>query len=261
MADTAKLNFEGKDLELPVLKGTIGPDVLDIGKLYAQSGTFTFDPGFTSTAACKSAITYIDGDEGILQFARHIEQRIILHTKGLKHLMGRGLKDLGARIVILIDPVSKAHQTHIGILVLHLFDEGRNFVDGADLFQHFQCRFIGATMGWAPEAGNASSDTGKGIGTRRARQAHGRRGGILLMVSMQREDPVHGAGQGGMNLIFLTWHGKAHVQEVGSIRQVIARINERLAHMVFEGHCGNGRQLGNHPVRRNFALAGISDVS
>jgi citrate synthase len=80
MAETAKLNVDGKDLELPVLKGTIGPEVVDIGKLYAQSGLFTFDPGFTSTASCKSTITFIDGDEGVLLYRGYpIEQ---LATKG-----------------------------------------------------------------------------------------------------------------------------------------------------------------------------------
>ena len=51
---------------MPCCSGTVGPDVIDIRKLYAQTGAFTYDPGFTSTAACQSAITYIDGDEGIL---------------------------------------------------------------------------------------------------------------------------------------------------------------------------------------------------
>src|SRR5215213_1250106 len=50
----------------PVRAGSVGPDVIDIRKLYAETGAFTYDPGFTSTAACESAITYIDGDEGIL---------------------------------------------------------------------------------------------------------------------------------------------------------------------------------------------------
>ncbi len=66
MADTAKLSVGGKDLEYAVRHGSVGPDVVDIRKFYAQSGAFTFDPGFTSTASCESAITYIDGDEGIL---------------------------------------------------------------------------------------------------------------------------------------------------------------------------------------------------
>jgi citrate synthase len=51
---------------LPVLSGTVGPDVVDIRKLYGATGLFTYDPGFTSTASCRSKITYIDGDEGIL---------------------------------------------------------------------------------------------------------------------------------------------------------------------------------------------------
>jgi citrate synthase len=66
VGDQAKLNAGGKDYEYPVLKGSVGPDVVDIRKLYGQTGLFTFDPGFTSTAACESALTYIDGDEGVL---------------------------------------------------------------------------------------------------------------------------------------------------------------------------------------------------
>ncbi|MDR6849842.1 citrate synthase [Sphingomonas sp. BE270] len=66
MTDTVKLNAADKDLDLKVLHGSVGPDVIDIRKLYAQTGMFTYDPGFTSTASCDSAITYIDGDEGVL---------------------------------------------------------------------------------------------------------------------------------------------------------------------------------------------------
>ncbi|MGD8324041.1 MAG: citrate (Si)-synthase, partial [Gammaproteobacteria bacterium] len=50
--------------ELPVLEPTAGPNVIDIGKLYRQSGVFTFDPGFAATASCQSTITYIDGEQG-----------------------------------------------------------------------------------------------------------------------------------------------------------------------------------------------------
>ena len=63
---TAKLSLNDQIYELPVLSPTIGPDVLDIRKLYDQADVFTFDPGFTSTAACESAITFIDGDKGEL---------------------------------------------------------------------------------------------------------------------------------------------------------------------------------------------------
>jgi citrate synthase len=78
MAETktsATLTLDGKAFEFPVYKGTIGPDAIDIGKLYGQTKAFTFDPGFTSTASCLSAITYIDGDEGVLLYRGYpIEQ-------------------------------------------------------------------------------------------------------------------------------------------------------------------------------------------
>ncbi len=75
MTKTATLTLDGKTYELPVLKGTIGPDVIDIRKLYGEADVFTYDPGFTSTAATDSAITYIDGDKGELLYRGYpIEQ-------------------------------------------------------------------------------------------------------------------------------------------------------------------------------------------
>ena len=67
-ATSASLKFGDKSVELPVKAGTIGPSVIDIGKLYGQTGMFTFDPGFTSTASTESKITYIDGDAGVLLY-------------------------------------------------------------------------------------------------------------------------------------------------------------------------------------------------
>ena len=66
MTDTAKITLGDKTVDSPVLSGTVGPDVVDIRKFYAQTGAFTYDPGFTSTASCESQLTYIDGDEGVL---------------------------------------------------------------------------------------------------------------------------------------------------------------------------------------------------
>ena len=63
---TATLHLDGKIYDLPVSSPTLGPDVIDIRKLYDAADVFTFDPGFTSTAACESAITFIDGDKGEL---------------------------------------------------------------------------------------------------------------------------------------------------------------------------------------------------
>jgi citrate synthase len=73
----ATLSFSdgSPSMELPIYKGSIGPDVIDIRKLYAQTGKFTYDPGFLSTAACNSTITYIDGDKGELLYRGYpIEQ-------------------------------------------------------------------------------------------------------------------------------------------------------------------------------------------
>jgi citrate synthase len=72
---TGMITVGDKSVALPLKAGTIGPSVVDIGKLYAQTGMFTYDPGFTSTASCESQITYIDGDQGILLYRGYpIEQ-------------------------------------------------------------------------------------------------------------------------------------------------------------------------------------------
>ncbi|MCX7043454.1 MAG: citrate synthase [Gammaproteobacteria bacterium] len=69
------LNAGDKSVELPVHTGTLGPPCIDIGKLYKETGSFTYDPGFMSTASCRSAITYIDGDAGVLMYRGYpIEQ-------------------------------------------------------------------------------------------------------------------------------------------------------------------------------------------
>jgi citrate synthase len=65
---TGTLTLGDKSYAFPIYEGSIGPEVLDIGKLYNQAGIFTYDPGFTSTASCESKITYIDGDKGVLLY-------------------------------------------------------------------------------------------------------------------------------------------------------------------------------------------------
>ncbi|KKB11407.1 type II citrate synthase [Devosia geojensis] len=64
----AKLTLGDQTYEFPVLEGSVGPEVIDIRSLYSKTGLFTYDPGFTSTAACDSSITYIDGDKGELLY-------------------------------------------------------------------------------------------------------------------------------------------------------------------------------------------------
>ncbi len=71
----AKLTIDQTEIEFPVLEGSVGPRVFDIRKLYGETGIFTYDPGFTSTASCESKITYIDGEQGILLYRGYpIEQ-------------------------------------------------------------------------------------------------------------------------------------------------------------------------------------------
>ena len=64
MTKKSKVTIKDKEFEMPLLDGSIGPSVIDVTKLYSDSNFFTYDPGFTSTASCKSSITYIDGDKG-----------------------------------------------------------------------------------------------------------------------------------------------------------------------------------------------------
>ena len=61
-AGKATLIIGNKSIDLPVSRGSVGPDVVDIRKLYAEGNVFTYDPGFVATASCESAITYVDGD-------------------------------------------------------------------------------------------------------------------------------------------------------------------------------------------------------
>jgi citrate synthase len=73
----ANITVDGKSIEFPVLSGSVGPDVIDIRSLYAKTGMFTFDPGFLSTAACRSAITFVDGKAGTLLYRGYpIEQLV-----------------------------------------------------------------------------------------------------------------------------------------------------------------------------------------
>src|SRR5882757_9357761 len=78
-AKTATLTVGNKNYDFPILSGTVGPDVVDISKLYAQAGMFTYDPGFTSTGSCQSKITYIDGDAGILEYRGYPIEQLAEH--------------------------------------------------------------------------------------------------------------------------------------------------------------------------------------
>ena len=82
----ATLSFsDGKpSADFPVLSGTVGPEVIDVRSLYAKTGMFTYDPGFMSTASCRSAITYIDGDQGILMYRGYPIEQLAEHCDFLE---------------------------------------------------------------------------------------------------------------------------------------------------------------------------------
>ena len=81
--DDATLTFQGKVTDLPLREGTIGPSVMDIGKLYKDTGCFSYDPGFTSTANCASRITFIDGDKGELLYRGYPIEQLAEHSNFL----------------------------------------------------------------------------------------------------------------------------------------------------------------------------------
>src|SRR5450631_3988541 len=82
----ATLSFSdgSPEISFPILPGTIGPEVIDIRPLYAKTGRFTYDPGFMSTAACQSRITYIDGDKGELLYRGYPIEQLAAHCDFLE---------------------------------------------------------------------------------------------------------------------------------------------------------------------------------
>lgn len=79
--DTYRLTSpDGSEMELPVRSGTVGPDVIDIGRLYQEKGVFTYDPGFVATGSCESDITFIDGEKGILMYRGYPVEQLAAHS-------------------------------------------------------------------------------------------------------------------------------------------------------------------------------------
>ena len=83
MKHTVQITIDGKTTDLPVLEATAGLDVVDVRSLISQ-GVYTYDPGFLSTAACDSTITYIDGDAGILTYSGYPIEQLVDHSEHLE---------------------------------------------------------------------------------------------------------------------------------------------------------------------------------
>ena len=101
-------------IDMPIYKGTVGPDVIDIRKLYAQTGKFTYDPGFMSTAACNSSITYIDGDKGELLYRGYPIEQLAVHCDFLEtcYLLLNGELPDAAQNQKFSDTVTKHTMVH-----------------------------------------------------------------------------------------------------------------------------------------------------
>ena len=81
--NAAHLSIGGNTIDLPILEGNVGPQVIDVGRLTSE-GYFTYDPGFVSTASCESAITYIDGDNGVLLHRGYPIEQLAEHSDYLE---------------------------------------------------------------------------------------------------------------------------------------------------------------------------------
>jgi citrate synthase len=117
ISDTkATLSFSdgSPSIDMPIYKGTIGPDVVDIRKLYGATGKFTYDPGFMSTAACNSSITYIDGDKGELLYRGYPIEQLAVNCDFLEtcYLLLNGELPNAEQKEVFTDTVTKHTMIH-----------------------------------------------------------------------------------------------------------------------------------------------------
>jgi citrate synthase len=112
----ATLSFSdgSPSVEFPIYKGTIGPDVIDIRKLYGGTGKFTYDPGFMSTASCNSSITYIDGDKGELLYRGYPIEQLAVNADFMEscYLLLNGELPNGVQKQEFVDTVTKHTMVH-----------------------------------------------------------------------------------------------------------------------------------------------------
>src|SRR6195952_642410 len=111
---TLSFSDNSPSVELPIYKGTVGPDVIDIRKLYGQTGKFTYDPGFMSTAACNSSITYIDGDKGELLYRGYPIEQLAVNCDFLEtcYLLLNGELPNAKQKGTFVDTVTKHTMVH-----------------------------------------------------------------------------------------------------------------------------------------------------
>jgi len=172
---TLSFSDNSPSVEMPIYKGTMGPDVIDIRKLYGQTGKFTYDPGFMSTAACNSAITYIDGDKGELLYRGYPIDNLAQNADFLEtcYLLLKGELPNAAQKKEFVDTVTKHTMVHEQMHYLLPAAEGRaaerRAKEGIRRHRHEAhdgARTDALLLPWLPS--RRAPDGGAGGGRRRA---------------------------------------------------------------------------------------------
>ena len=170
------------------------------------------------------------------------------------------MDDLGARIVILVDPVSKAHQAERIVLVLGLGDVPVDVLHRLDGLEHVEHGLVGTAVSGTPQGCGTGRDAGKGIGTRAACQAYGRGRCILFVIRVQNEQDVQRLLRQRIHHIVLTGCGEHHVQQIAGVAETVAWIHHRFADVVLVAGSGDGRRLGDQAMSADLAVMRIHHI-
>ncbi len=186
-------NATGKSFELPVIEGSIGPKVIDVRKLYGQTGYFTYDPGFMATAACRSSITYIDGDEGILLYRGYPIQELAAKSDFMEvsYLLLYGELPTAKQKEQFVYDIIHHTMVHHGVQIL-----GRSTVHVSEELTGLRREFLAHDV-WRADRGDESQpDPGAGDGqhfhpARRSRAERVDRDGAQCRIERRQSVRLH----------------------------------------------------------------------
>ena len=139
-------------------------------------------------------IVVLQGD--FLECFSEFEQGVVLKPKFMQNFIAGFLHEFGAWVVVFVNTVTKAHEFDARVFIFDFLHELAHFGNAThflDVLKHVQTRFVGTTVGRAPQASHTRSNRCKGVGARRAAQTHGRGRRVLFMVCMQDKDAIQGA--------------------------------------------------------------------
>src|SRR5665647_1358609 len=199
-------------------------------------------------------------ERDLLQPERDVQQLIAM-TQTLQQLVGGLLDDRRSRVIVLVDPMPKAHQLGPALLVLDL---GHEVVDipavGLDPLEHVQHRLVRPTMQRPEQRVDPRRDRRKQVGVARPDQPHRRGRTVLLMIGMQDQQLVQRLGHDRIHVIALGRQPERHPQEVVHQRDRVVRVQERLTHTLLVRVRRDRGQLGHQPHRRDLHLLGVERV-